>query len=56
MATVLHVCRHWLEKAQVGHQWPQRVEEHFDKADGIDLAAMGLVPAWTQRPVWKLNA
>ena len=55
MATVLHVCRHWLEKAQVGHHWPQRVEEHFGNARNIDLAAMGLVPQWTQRPVWKLN-
>lgn len=56
MGTILHVCRHWLEKAHVGHYWPHRVEEHFDKFNGIDLEAMGLVSQWTQRPVWKLNS
>jgi len=56
MATVLHICRHWLEKARVGHHWPHRVEEHFARFSGIDLAAMGLAPGWTQRAVWKLNS
>lgn len=55
IAAVLHICRHWLEKARVGHHWPQRVEEHFDKFAEVDLEAMGLVPGWTQREVWKLS-
>ena len=44
IAAVLHICRHWLEKALVGHRWPQRVEEHFDKFAEVDLEAMGIVP------------
>lgn len=55
VAAVLHICRHWLEKAHVGLHWPQRVEEHFAKFVDVDLKAMGLVPGWTQREVWKLN-
>lgn len=55
IAAVLHICRHWLEKANVGHHWTQRVEKHFANFAEVDIEAMGLVPGWTQREVWKLS-
>lgn len=53
LAAVLHVCRHWLAKADAGHAWHQRVSDHFAKHPHIDLLAMGLKPGWQDQALWK---
>jgi abortive infection bacteriophage resistance protein len=53
LAAVLHVCRHWLAKADAGHAWHQRVSDHFAKHPHIDLLAMGLRPGWQDQALWK---
>jgi len=53
MAAILHICRHWLAKADVGHAWPSRVENHFALHPRIDLSAMGLAPDWQQQTLWN---
>lgn len=53
LGIMLLICRHWLARVNSSHSWHERVEQLFTAFPGIDVAAMGLPPAWRNNPVWK---